>query len=138
MFSFDKMLDPKGNTGVYLLYMYVRILSIMAKSKSGKDAEALISLKAKSAFEITNPSEKELALAILRLPEQLELAVSELQLNRLCDLLYEISVKIAEFYQQSKVIDSEQEESRILLLEATRKVMEVCFDLLGMKTIEKL
>lgn len=69
MFSFDKMLDPKGNTGVYLLYMYVRILSIMAKSKSGKDADTIASLKEKSSFEITNPSEKELALAILRLPE---------------------------------------------------------------------
>lgn len=31
-FSFDKMLDPKGNTGVYLLYMYVRICSIMRKA----------------------------------------------------------------------------------------------------------
>ena len=75
---------------------------------------------------------------MLRLPEQLELAINDLQLNRLCDLLYEISTKIAEFYQQSKVIDSEQEESRVLLLEAVKKVMEVCFDLLGMKTIERL
>ncbi len=32
VFSFDKMLDPKGNTGVYLLYMFVRICSIMEKS----------------------------------------------------------------------------------------------------------
>lgn len=31
IFSFDKMLDPKGNTGVYLQYMYVRVLSIMRK-----------------------------------------------------------------------------------------------------------
>jgi arginyl-tRNA synthetase len=30
-FAFDKMLDPKGNTGVYLLYMYVRICSIQRK-----------------------------------------------------------------------------------------------------------
>lgn len=138
VFSFDKMLDPKGNTGVYLLYMYVRILSIIAKSKHGKDAGSLQSLKEKSQFEIMNPSEKELALSVLRLPEQLELAINDLQLNRLCDLLYEISTKIAEFYQQSKVIDSEQEESRVLLLEAVKKVMEVCFDLLGMKTIERL
>lgn len=138
VFSFDKMLDPKGNTGVYLLYMYVRILSILSKSKCAKDAEAMASLKEKGAFVISNPSEKELALAILRLPEQLELAIADLQLNRLCDSLYEISTKIAEFYNQSKVLDSEQEESRILLLEAVRKVMEVCFDLLGMKTIEKI
>lgn len=33
VFSFDKMLDPNGNTGVYLLYMYVRIVSIMQKSE---------------------------------------------------------------------------------------------------------
>lgn len=99
VFSFDKMLDPKGNTGVYLLYMYVRILSIMSKSQFGKDAGTLSSLKEKGKFDITNSSEKELALSVLRLPEQLELAISDLQLNRLCDLLYEISTKIAEFYQ---------------------------------------
>jgi len=138
VFSFDKMLDPKGNTGVYLLYMYVRIISILGKSKCGKDAATLAELKEKSAFEISNPSEKELALAILRLPEQLEQAVSDLQLNRVCDLLYEISIKIADFYRDSKVLDSPEEESRILLLEAVRKVMEVSFNLLGMKTIEKI
>jgi len=138
VFSFDKMLDPKGNTGVYLLYMYVRIISILGKSKCGKDTATLAELKEKSAFEISNPSEKELALAILRLPEQLEQAVSDLQLNRVCDLLYEISIKIADFYRDSKVLDSPEEESRILLLEAVRKVMEVSFNLLGMKTIEKI
>ena len=33
VFSFDKMLDPRGNTGIYLLYAYVRVLSIMRKAK---------------------------------------------------------------------------------------------------------
>ena len=134
VFSFDKMLDPKGNTGVYLLYMYVRICSIIAKSKYSID-----DLKtSEEGFVLTNNSEKELALTILRLPEQLELALSTLQLNCICDLLYEIAVKIGEFYNESKVIDSPEEKSRILLLEATRKVMAQTFDLLGMKTIEKI
>jgi arginyl-tRNA synthetase len=53
-------------------------------------------------------------------------------------LVYEIAVKIAEFYQQSKVIGSDEEMSRILLLEATKKVMAKTFDLLGMKTIDKI
>lgn len=44
VFAFDKMLDPKGNTGVYLLYMFVRICSIMEKSALGT-AEALEKLK---------------------------------------------------------------------------------------------
>ena len=35
VFDFDKMLDTEGNTGVYLLYAYVRVCSIMAKAKNG-------------------------------------------------------------------------------------------------------
>lgn len=63
------MLDPKGNTGVYLLYMFVRISSIIQKSNFGT-SEALEKLKKESeGFKISNNSEKELAIAILRLPE---------------------------------------------------------------------
>ena len=32
VFSFEKMLDPKGNTAIYLIYAYVRICSIIRKS----------------------------------------------------------------------------------------------------------
>lgn len=31
-FSFDNMLDDKGNTGIYLLYAYARLCSIIRKS----------------------------------------------------------------------------------------------------------
>ncbi len=31
-FDYDKMLDPKGNTAVYLMYAYARICSIMRKA----------------------------------------------------------------------------------------------------------
>ena len=32
VFDYDRMLDPKGNTAVYLLYAYARICSIQAKA----------------------------------------------------------------------------------------------------------
>lgn len=138
VFAFDKMLDPRGNTGVYLLYMYVRVLSIMRKGAyEGEVLKSLLS-NPETKFKISNKSERELAIALLRLPEQIELAMTDLQLNRLTDQLYEIAVKIGEFYQQSKVLGSEEEKSRILLLEATRKIMHVLFHLLGMKTIERI
>ena len=138
VFSFDKMLDPKGNTGVYLLYMFVRIVSIMQKSEYGKE-DTLAKLKLEhTGFVISNKSEKELALAILRLPEQLDLAVTDLQINKVCDLIYEIACKIGDFYQESKVVGSNEEQSRVLLLEATKKVMERTFELLGMRTIDKI
>eukprot|EP00347_Sterkiella_histriomuscorum_P022853 403336906 len=136
VFSFDKMLDPRGNTGVYLQYMYVRVLSIMRKGNYTPDK--IHELMQNDKFVITSKSERELALTLLRLPEQIDLALTDLQLNRLTELLYETAVKIGEFYQQNKVIGSQEEKSRILLLEATRKVMLQIFGLLGMKTIERI
>lgn len=139
-FSFDKMLDPKGNTGVYLIYQYVRVYSIIAKSQYGSE-ESLAKLKADGVkFKVTNQGERELALTILRLPESLAAATNELMVNRITDQLYEIATKIGEFYNDKdcKVVGSEQEVSRILLLDAVGKVMKVCFDLLGMKTIKKI
>jgi arginyl-tRNA synthetase len=31
-FSYEKMLDPRGNTAVYLIYAYVRMCSIIRKA----------------------------------------------------------------------------------------------------------
>jgi hypothetical protein len=40
----------------------------------------------------------ELALACMRLPEQLDLAINDLQVKNICDLTYEIACKIGEFW----------------------------------------
>jgi arginyl-tRNA synthetase len=79
-------------------------------------------------------------LTILRLPEQLTIAANELKVNALTDMLYDITGKIGEFVsnKECRVIGSEQEKSRILLLYSTIKTMKVCFELLGMETIDKI
>lgn len=100
------MLDPKGNTGIYLLYAYVRVLSIIRKA--AYEEEVLEKIKSAEDFIITNKSERELALAILRLPDQLELTVKDLQLNRICDLIYEISERIGDFWNNSKVVGTDE------------------------------
>jgi arginyl-tRNA synthetase len=57
---------------------------------------------------------------------------------RLTELLFEISQKIGAFYGECKVIGSEEQTSRLILMEATRKVMLQIFDLLGMQTLNKI
>ena len=132
------MLDPRGDTGVYLLYAFVRINSVINKSKYGAP-EDLAKSKAEGAqFKITNDIEKELALTVLRLPEQLDLAVNNLQVKQICEHTYDMATKISEFWQKCKVHNSEEELSRILLLDTCRKVMAKSFDLLGIKTIDKI
>mmetsp|Transcript_35142 Transcript_35142/g.46280 ORF Transcript_35142/g.46280 Transcript_35142/m.46280 type:complete len:157 (+) Transcript_35142:1477-1947(+) len=137
VFDFDRMLDPEGDTGVYLLYQYVRICSIIEKSQYGSP-EALASIRQSEVFAISDPKEKELALTALRLPEQLDLAIADLQINRICDLVYDIAVKIGQYYSAVRVTGSPEEASRVLLLDSVRKVMATCFNLLGMKTISRM
>ena len=134
VFDFDKMLDPKGNTGVYLIYAYVRIQSILRKA--GYDPEK--SNPDDFEFKVSNEAERALAMTLLRLPEAMDAAAKDLMVNRLCDQLYDISVSVGDFYNASKVIGSEEQNSRIGLLLATSKVMKLCFDLLGMKTIDRI
>jgi arginyl-tRNA synthetase len=104
VFDFDRILDDEGNTGLYQLYAYVRILSILDKSKFGAP-DVLAKTKQTGAFKITNPTERELALAVLRFPEQLDLAVSELKMNMLTDLVYDITTKYSTFYAASQVVN---------------------------------
>ena len=92
----------------------------------------------KLAFESTNQHEMNLALEILRLPESMEAAEKDLALNKITDQLYEIAVKVSEFYGSNKVIGSKEEASRIALLVATKKTMEFCFGILGMKYLDRI
>jgi len=134
VFDFDKMLDPRGNTGVYLLYSYVRIQSILRKAGFDKHTSNLDDFP----FVITNESERALAMTLLRVPEAIQAASKDLMVNRLTDQLFEISQKVNDFYNHSKVIGSEEQASRIGLLVATTKLMDVCFSLLGMQTIDRI
>jgi arginyl-tRNA synthetase len=52
IFSFDKMLDPKGNTAIYLIYAYVRMCSIIRKS--GLTSEQIVELAREKPFKITH------------------------------------------------------------------------------------
>ena len=135
-FNYDHILDPKGDTGVYLLYMYVRLCSILRKG--GYDEDKIAEIAQSETISLETKEERELALLLLRLPEYIENVFLDLQINNLCKMLYDVSAKIGEFYQNNKVLGDEKEHSRIMLIEITRKVMKALFDMLGMKTINKI
>lgn len=57
---------------------------------------------------------------------------------RLTDYLYELSEKFNAFYVECKVIGTPEEDSRLMLVEATAAVMKQCFSLLGITPVYKL
>ncbi|CAK9079194.1 unnamed protein product [Durusdinium trenchii] len=107
-FSYDQMLDPKGNTAVYVLYAYARIAGVLRRAEY---------------------DERALALRLLRLPEVLAQLEEDLLPSRLIepsqqslwqtDHIYGLATDFTSFYTECFVIGSEQEKSRLLLLEAT-------------------
>ncbi len=133
VFSYDRMLRFEGNTAAFLLYSYVRIQGI--KRKCGKKVDALISY---TKIHLSEPSEIELALHLLRFGETLEVMAKDLLPNRLCEYLYELAEKFNIFFRDCRVEGSEFEESRLLLCEASSRILEKGLQILGLKTLSKM
>jgi arginyl-tRNA synthetase len=135
-FNYDHMLDPDGNTAVYLFYSYVRICSIYTKANvTSADLEKLIE---SHKIEISHVKERQLLLHLLKFNDVIEEIFEDLAPNKLCDYLYGIATKFSEFYEECKIVGNERMNSRLLTVEITRRFMKTCFDLLGLTPVEKL
>lgn len=143
IFSFDKMLDDKGNTAVYLLYQLTRIRSIAR-------AASITPEQMKTAIESTPVSldhEKEwkLAKVLLKFPDVLLRITKDLFLHPLCEFCYEISCAFSEFYDNCYCVEKNStgeivkvNMGRIMLCEATAIVLEQCFSILGLKPVARM
>jgi arginyl-tRNA synthetase len=135
VFSYDRMLDAKGNSAVFLFYAYARICSIGRKAETnGVNLSKLPS----SELKVEHPSERELALMLLRFPDVIKAILADLHLHQLTDYLWELCNMFTAFYRDCHVIGEAQQTSRLLLCEATRKVLFKAFFLLGFTPLEKI
>jgi arginyl-tRNA synthetase len=139
IFSYDRMLDTKGNTAIYLLYAHARLESIVSKGKAdhGVDIDALIK-DGKSKIVLAHKSERNLGLHLQFFADSIEETLKDLFPYHICDFLYALSIAASEFVTQCKVLGSPEMESRLLLCRATAIVMRQCFDLLGIRHVMRI
>ncbi|KAL6448431.1 hypothetical protein ACFW04_000390 [Cataglyphis niger] len=143
VFSFDKMLEDKGNTAVYLLYALTRIRSIARTAKITQDE--LRKYAHDTPISLEHEKEWKLAKVLLKFPD-IVLDISEhMYLHPLCEFCYEISCAFTEFYDKCYCVEKNQAGEiikvhigRILLTEATAIVLEKCFALLGLKPVARM
>jgi len=133
LFSYERMLRFEGNTAAFLLYSYVRIQGI--KRKVGREIAPLIDA---AALELSEESEIHLALHLCRFGETLEMMSRDLLPNRLCEYLYELAEKFNAFFRDCRVEGSDKEDSRLLLCEATGRILETGLHILGLKTLPRM
>lgn len=144
VFSFDRMLDDRGNTAVYLLYALTRIRSIIRNANLDKQVKDIGTEMLKDhSLKLEHPREIKLAKFILNFPDVIIEIVDNLYPHTLCKYIYDLSVTFSEFYDQCYVIEKVDQETkinlnRIILCEATAKIMETGLSILGIQTVEKM
>lgn len=143
IFSFDKMLEDKGNTAVYLLYALTRIRSIARMANVTQDE--LRKRAHDTPISLEHEKEWKLAKVLLKFPDVLLSISQDMYLHQLCELCYEISCAFTEFYDKCYCVEKNQageivkvNMGRLLLTEATAMVLEKCFALLGLKPVMRM
>jgi arginyl-tRNA synthetase len=137
VFSWPKMLAMNGNTATYMQYAYARNRSIFRKA--GADPQRFRSDPPPVALE--SPHERALSLQLLRLEEKLLAAAAEYQPSGITAYLWDLAKTYSGFFQNCPVLRAETpelRESRLLLCDLTARVLQLCLNLLGIKTVERM
>lgn len=95
---------------------------------------------------VSHEKELKIAKCIVRFPEILDRVAEELYPHILCDYLYELCGTMTEFYDACYCVEKDRgtgeivnvNMSRILLCEATRRVLHQAFYILGIEPVEKM
>jgi len=138
-FSYDDMLDTKGNTAIYLLYAHARLESIISKGLDDHKINVDEIVKNNSAkIVLGHPSERNLALHLQMFADMIVEVLDDLYPYRVCDFLYALSQAVSDFITKCKVIGSDEMESRLLLCRASAIVMRQCFQLLAIQHVDRI
>ncbi len=135
VFSFDKMLELKGNTAAYMQYAVARVEGIV--NRGGVDRKLLhqeIS-KDSSILKFSDPLERRLALAVLKLGAVLEDVEIDYRPNVMTSWLYELASCFSSFYDALSVLKAEgsQRTTRLVLCDLTGRTLRQGMELLGIR-----
>ena len=136
-FTWDKVLSFEGNTGPYLQYTYVRIMSIFRKLKKEN-----INVENKDIIlENMNGVERELAVELLRFPQTVVKSYESYRPNIIADYLFDIAKLFNNFYNSNSILKEENKkvmDARILLAEKTAFILKEGLGLLGINTVDRM
>lgn len=131
-FNLDDATNFTGNSAIYILYNYVRIKSILNKCDLNKNYDNLI-LKTKTEEQIIKKL-YDFEDTVKETVKTNESVIITKYLNDLCGLF-------SKYYEETSILKEENNDlknSRLLLLDAVRIIIENGTNILGIKTVDKL
>jgi arginyl-tRNA synthetase len=134
IFDLKRFTRFEGETGPYLQYQAVRIKSLLRKAHDAGFAT-------NAAPSVTSESERQLALALLRLPDAVALAQARRAPNVLCDHAFELAQAYSRFYGEHHIMseaDAGIRGARLALCRAVLAQMTLVLGLLGIEVPERM
>lgn len=132
-FSWERMTDARGDTGVFLQYAHARACGI--ERKSGIEITPHVDfsiLKEKEALDLIQ--------SISTFPEVVENALQSLEPSTLVNYLFKLShaTSAASAFLRVKDMDADTSKARMLLFWSARATLRNGLHLLGIKPIKKM
>ena len=133
--------QSQDNPVYYAQYAHARIASILRKAGTERVQAALAADVAASA-EKWHPSERALVKRLLEFPEEVRDAADKRAPHRMTTYVTETAQAFSGFYRDCKVVgaadEGGDEDLRIALCEATRRVVAQGLDLLGVEAPDEM
>lgn len=136
-FSYDKMLELKGNTATYLQYLYARVQGVFREG----NADSARIRAAAPAISLGTHVERQLAILLVRFAETLDDVLTDYRPNLLAQYLFELAQQFFRFYDQCPVLRAESDslrQSRLALCEITARTVRTGLNLLGIEVVDRM
>lgn len=130
-FSYDRMLRFEGNTAAFIMYSYVRTLSI--QRKIGK-----LSVESLLPIDLLHPSEEALAKILCQFSDTINEVTETLLPNRLTDYLYSLAEQFNLFFRDCRVESDARQSQRLGLVVLTGWTLQKGLNLLGIEVPDRM
>ncbi len=139
VFDWNKALSFEGDSGVYLLYSLVRAKHILEKAESSKgNKEEVSNVNVEEGLNQLNDEEQALMRHIWLFPLYVEGAARSFEPNVVAEYLLDLSALFSRFYEKHKVIGSDEEAKRLVIVERFATTLEKGLALLGIEPVEDM
>lgn len=129
-FDVAQSVDVQGDSGMYVLYTYVRTQSILRKAGQRDLKEATVTEQGEAA---------ELVRSLLYFEDVIKKSVDDLSVHHIAQYLLEVSSAFNSWYAKETVLDgSPQETYKLAVTQATGIVLKNALGILGITTVDQI
>lgn len=130
-FDVEQSVDVQGDSGMYVMYTYVRTQSILRKA-GGVNKEALI-------LPIELGEESDLVRMLLYFEEVVMKSVEDLSVHHIAQYLLELCSEFNHWYAKETVLDgTDKEVYKLALVEAVAITIQNGLNFLGIETVDEM